>query len=328
MDAAKLPRWRGFNLVEKCNDKRNEPYREEHFLWMRQWGFDFVRLPLSYKCWTQADDWLAAREPVLAEVDQAVEFGRQYRIHVNINFHRAPGYCVNAPAEPLDLWTDRPALEACRRHWSLFARRYKGVPNERLSFNLLNEPVAEVSEESYARVVRELVAAIRREDPGRLIIADGLCWGKVPAFSLKDLGIAQSTRGYAPKQLTHYKASWMAESQPWALPTWPLDLGQQGGLWDRGRLDRECIAPWVQLESQGVGVHVGEFGSLNQTPHAAVLAWMGDLMGLWKRAGWGWTLWNLIGSFGIMDSRRADVAYEDFHGHKLDRRMLELLLAH
>ncbi len=34
---------------------------------------------------------------------------------------------------------------------------------------------------------------------------------------------------------------------------------------------------------------------------------------------------NFRGSFGILDSSRADVGYEDFHGHKLDRKMLELL---
>jgi hypothetical protein len=31
------------------------------------------------------------------------------------------------------------------------------------------------------------------------------------------------------------------------------------------------------------------------------------------------------GGFGIVDSERPEVAYEDFHGHKLDRGMLELI---
>ena len=30
--------------------------------------------------------------------------------------------------------------------------------------------------------------------------------------------------------------------------------------------------------------------------------------------------------FGFLDSGREDVKYEDFKGHKLDRKMLELLL--
>ena len=39
----------------------------------------------------------------------------------------------------------------------------------------------------------------------------------------------------------------------------------------------------------------------------------------------GYALWNFRGSFGILDSGRSDVAYDEFHGHKLDRKMLELL---
>ena len=46
---------------------------------------------------------------------------------------------------------------------------------------------------------------------------------------------------------------------------------------------------------------------------------------LWKAKGLGWALWNLRGRFGILDSGREDVAYDDFRGHKLDRKMLELL---
>jgi endoglucanase len=46
---------------------------------------------------------------------------------------------------------------------------------------------------------------------------------------------------------------------------------------------------------------------------------------LWKDAGWGWAMWNFRGGMGIMDSERADVAYEDFHGCKLDRKLLTLM---
>ncbi len=33
-----------------------------------------------------------------------------------------------------------------------------------------------------------------------------------------------------------------------------------------------------------------------------------------------------LGDFGPLDSKRTDVTYEDYKGHKLDRRMLELIL--
>ena len=79
------------------------------------------------------------------------------------------------------------------------------------------------------------------------------------------------------------------------------------------------------VEVAAGGVHVGEWGVYNRTPHDVTLAFMRDYLALWREVGWGWALWNFRGSFGVLDSGRADVAYEDYKGHKLDRKMLELL---
>jgi hypothetical protein len=354
----------------------------------------------------------------------------------------------------------------------MFARRYCGQPNERVSFNLMNEP-AGVDGQTYAAAVRKLVAAIRAEDPQRLIIADGLQWGTVPVPELRDLHIAQATRGYTPGELTHYKATWV-NSAHFPDPQWPrplppngtllgpqkkegsyplviegpfpaatelrlhvmtvsmaatlvveadgqsvfekafrcgpgegewktaefkeqyqvyqnlydrdytavipagtqqvrvrvaagdwLQVGQIGlkpvtgdgveatltlrqefgkkpdllryapgavegpfpGLAVQGKawLWTTCVQPWQALDSQGVGVMVGEWGAFNKTPHAIVLRWAEDCLSNWQQAGWGWAMWNFRGPFGILDSGRADVAYEDFQGHKLDRQLLDLL---
>jgi len=325
--ASRLPRWRGFNLLEKFtyNKSGNPPFRERDFALMQEWGFDFARLPMSYLCWTAPDDWLKLRESELKQIDQAVELGRKYGVHINLNFHRAPGYCVNPPKEPLDLWKDDKALEACAFHWAQFAKRYKGIPNAQVSFDLLNEP-GDYPEPTYVRVVTRLVKAIHAEDPRRLVIADGLRWGTKPVQGLADLGIAQSTRGYEPTRISHYKANWMKGSDQWPEPTWPLKINEKE-TWDKERLRRDHIGPWKALADKGVGVHVGEWGAFNKTPHAVAIAWMHDCLELWKEAGWGWALWNFHGAFGILDSGRADVSYESFRGEKLDREMLNLLQA-
>ena len=151
-------RRRGFNLLEKFGVRWNASFVERDFEWIADWGFDFVRLPMDYRCWTEPDDWTEFREDVLKEIDEGVDFGRRYGVHVNLNFHRAPGYCVNPPKEPLDLWKDDEALDVCARHWAQFARRYKGIPNEELSFDLLNEP-AVIPEDTYIRLVKSLVKA-------------------------------------------------------------------------------------------------------------------------------------------------------------------------
>ena len=328
--AAHLPRWRGFNLTEKVSQRRggNPPFQESDFALLEEWGFDFARLPLSYLCWADPADWFKVRaegEAELEHLDDAVQFGGKHGVHVNLNLHRAPGYCVNPPKEPLDLWTDEKALDGCAFQWGMLAKRFKGVPNERVSFDLLNEP-ANVPEETYVRIVKRLVQAIRAEDPQRLIIADGIRWGRDPVHALAGLGIAQSTRGYDPMELTHYQANWVRGADKWPEPAWPLKRDAKSDL-DKEFLRKDRITPWKTLEEKGVGIHVGEWGAFSHTPHPVVLSWMGDVLDLWKQAGWGWALWNLRGGFGVLDSQRADVKYEDFRGHKLDREMLKVLQA-
>jgi endoglucanase len=329
--ARSIPRWRGFNL-QGFFTPPGRPYEEFDFASMAEWGFDFARLPLSYWVWGSRDDWSRIREEPLVEIDRAIELGRRYGVHVNLNFHRLPGYCINGrDQEPMDLFAGTPAerataLEAATRHWQAFARRYKGVPNSRLSFDLINEPPRMASEDRYVEVVRALVAGIRAVDPGRLIFADGIDIGQTPVFGIVDLGLVQSTRGYLPKAVSHYTATWVPkdEFESFAPPTWPLK-DDKAQTWDRARLRREYVEKYRPLVAKGVRVHVGEWGVFNKTPHAVALAWMRDSLAVWKEAGWGNALWELRGSFGVLDSGRADVAYEDFKGHKLDRKMLELL---
>jgi endoglucanase len=125
-------------------------------------------------------------------------------------------------------------------------------------------------------------------------------------------------------QLTHYKANWVSGADQWPEPQWPLKLGNKQVI-DKEHLRKDRIEPWKKLEAKGVGIHVGEWGAFNHTPHKVALAWMRDCLELWKEAGWGWALWNLREGFGVLNSQRADVSYQNFRGEKLDREMLELL---
>ncbi len=361
---AKLPRWRGFNLLEKFIARvENVPFHEQDFAMMAEWGFNFARLPMSYRCWSTPEKWREMDEQVLKEIDDAVRYGQQHGIHVSLNFHRAPGYSVDrGQEEPFNLWKDTEALEACAYQWGQFAARYKGIPNSQLSFDLVNEPASKdwaknetLDDATYTRVAKALCEAIRAEDPDRLIIADGLAYGRIPVPMLAELKIAQSTRGYDPFTISHWKAGWVKGSENWPKPTWPLPVSPDeaargaaqverlraeypdnsilqkerdidfGATWTRDRMRQQYIAPWQELEAMGVGVHVGECGAFQHTPHDVALAWFEDLLALWQEAGWGFGIWNFRGTFGILDSGRTDVAYENFRGHQLDRRYLELL---
>ncbi|WKN42650.1 glycoside hydrolase family 5 protein [Tunicatimonas pelagia] len=324
--ADNIPMWKGFNLLEKFDGQSNKPYRESDFKMMADWGFNFARLPMSYWTWGDVNDWSKIDEATLKHIDEAINYGQKHRVHVNLNFHRAPGYCINGgDLEPYQLFEDEEAQDATRFHWRTFAKRYQGIPNYDLSFDLLNEPPF-IPEAQHNPVMLSVIEAIRDADPDRLIVVDGLAVGRDPIIGFADKNVVQSTRGYDPMRVSHHEASWIPGSDIWPEPTWPLTTDEE--TVDQAKLRQQLIEPWQTVVTQGVKVHVGEWGAYNQTPHEVALAWMEDLLQLWQEAGWGWALWNLRGSFGVLDSGREDVEYEDYQGHKLDRKMLELLQAY
>ncbi len=331
----RIPRWRGFNLTELTGGDRDRSFREEDFAWIAELGFDFVRIPMSYWAWSSPDDWMTIDEDGLAKVDEAVEYGQKHGLHVNLNLHRIPGYCVNRRELEPHLLFDSPraemelAMEAAIHHWRTLAERYRHTSNQDVSYDLFNEPPWMHHDQSrYVEVAHRLVGAIRDVDAERLIVADGGDIGQTPVPGVVGLGLVQSTRGYLPKMVSHYTATWVPEDEfeSFDTPVWPM-RADDGRLWDKEVLRAELVDKWVPLVNQGVPVHVGEWGCYNETPHAAALAWMEDVTSLWREMGWGWAMWNFRGSFGILDSGRDDVDYEDFRGHQLDRKMADLLLA-
>ena len=319
---------KGFNLLNKFNPDYQTPFDEKDFEIVAEWGFNFLRLPLSYWCWSKKDNWYHVDEKVLKEIDKAVELGQKYKIHVNLNFHRVPGYCINPPHEKAYLFDSAEALDACAFHWRLFAERYSSYSSKYLSFNLINEAPS-IADEKYDKVVRRLTDTIRAISPKRKIIVDGLDVGARPLMSIaKEKNIIQSGRGYQPMLISHYGASWVYGTSPMYFPkdklSWPLE--ENGKIYNKQWLRDTLNRNWQPFTEQGGEVHIGEFGCHNCTPHDVALRWLDDLLAVFDENGWGWSLWNLHGSFGVMDSERSDVIYEDYKGHRLDRKMLDVLL--
>lgn len=219
---------KGFNLLGYFDvNWSNDAFLEKDFIVMQDLDFNFVRLPLDYRTYTLPGNWDNFTESKLAKIDQVIEWGEQYNVHICINLHRAPGYCVNKtgnlPAnQQLDLWSDTVAQNAFANHWYMFANRYKNISAERLSFNLVNEP-NDVEENVYVPVMKKAIEAIHDITPNRVIFVDGLGFGRGLLLSLKDEpNIAQSIHSYDPFQLTHYKANWVNGSSDWPVPKWPM----------------------------------------------------------------------------------------------------------
>lgn len=332
-----FPRWRGFNLLgmfaSETSDYRDfrSPgyYVEEDFKMIADWGFDFVRLPLSYRVWSDASDPYTIREEQLAPLDEAVSLGEKYNLHVNIAMHRLPGYCVNTDEHPEEtgrLWQGGEALDAAVYQWTEIAKRYAGIRSDRLSFNVINEPNRQISPAEYRSVCQGVIDGVRKITPDRLFILDGVNYGDTPpVYAMRHFeNCGYSCRGYEPRRLTHYDGTPGCE-----IPIWP-DSRKFDGDGERTVCDRremeEFFGIWAALsEAMQVGVHCGEMGVHYACPHDVACRWLTDVLAILKSYNIGFALWNLRGKFGIMDNGRTDVELKSFHGHTLDEKMLKIL---
>ena len=279
-----LPRWRGFNLLDYFGptppvEHLSYATSEDDFKWMAEWGFDFVRIPMAYPRYIQYDrtkdvtpdevlniDW-----KVVEEIVQLIELANKYKLHVSLDLHRAPGYCVNAGFnEPYNLWKDETAQHAFKFHWEMWAKRLKEFTRDQVSFDLVNEPSMRenmndqfgsrdtVPGAIYRKVAKETTEVIRKYNSARIVVADGNDVGSSVIPEITDLEIAQSCRGYFPHYISHYRAPWVYKNPDTApMPVWP-------GTIDNKYFGRESLekfyAPWIELVKKGVGVHCGECG--------------------------------------------------------------------
>lgn len=342
-----LPRWRGFNLLDFFSPQKQHDRgvtTNEEFKWMSDWGFDFVRIPMAYPRYVKfdpsknitPDEVLNFDQQAIDEVADLVERANKYNLHVSLDLHRAPGFCVNAGFnEPYNLWEDKEAQEAFYAHWEMWAKTFAGKSREQVSFDLVNEPCTRedmndqhshrgaIPGELYREVVLNCMKVIHKHNPDRLIVADGNNVGSEVIPEIFDLNVGQSCRGYYPHYISHYRASWVFKN-PDDSPAvvWP-------GTIDGKDFSRKSIEnfyePWIDAVKQGVGVHCGECGCYNQTPHDVFLAWFEDVLSVLTQNNIGWGLWEFKGTFGLLNSGRKDVNYVDWYGNKLDEKLLKLL---
>jgi len=319
-----------FQWMLVSEGQRPRPTDERALDFLAGYGFDFVRLPSDYRVWTTDFDYLHPDETVFQAIDDALAHCRARGIHLSLNLHRAPGYCISRQEiERDDLWHDEVAQDGFVAIWEGFARRYLGVPIHALSFDLINEPpqvgLRGFSRDTHERLIRRTVAAIRAIDATRSIIIDGLDGGNLAMPELTDLGLTHSGRGYAPYPVSHWGADWFDGWKLGDAPRWP-GVEFEGRRWDRDDL-LAFYGPWRDVAAAGTPIHIGEFGCYDRTPNGDALRWLGDLLGIWREAGWGWAMWNFEGPFGIIGHRREGARFEMRGGYPVDIDLLDLLLA-
>lgn len=279
------------------------------------WGFTSVRLPVD-AAYLFSDGGRGPLNPArLARVKNACRWAWDAGLHVVLDLHQCAWHSFT-DAALTDLWTRSDAREAFAAQWEELASALRSSEGP-LWVEPLNEPTAS-NPSDWNRVAKRLVEAIHRADPDRVVVVESTQWGHVDhleslAREVAGEGVVLSFHFYEPLFFTHQKAPWWKDGEfyretveyPGEMPLWReyllrADLPASGRAllerrgpvhWDREAL-RGLLAPAFALRKRGVPLYCGEFGVYEITPRASRLAYLRDMMPLFRDLGAGWAYWN------------------------------------
>ena len=244
---------------------------------VRDCGLNFVRLGLSFSrlqgtARPEFGEDGCVNLARLRELDQILAWCMERDIHLQLMAADLPDEYLNAVGGDFFAWIERMGhgpqtdeeIADFAAFWGMLARRYADIPNEYLSFNLMNEPWIE-TDEDYARQFGPAVEAIRAQSPNRTIVADIHNPGTLTGETMAEMGVALSSHFYEPNRFIT-TSGWSEED--WTREavqsvTWPMD-GHDVRYYftnaDSGLVLYDTVRSTAQ--AHGVGFMMGECGIL------------------------------------------------------------------
>lgn len=180
-----LPNWRGCNISYNsmfdgalCHNP-DDALTESNLDYLRELGVNFVHIYLSWSYFQGPDHTFDSKVNLsrLEQLDTIISWCMERDIHIQLVFNDVPN--LNFNHQDINEWfnlcnsvfTDEAVKESVTAFWRMLAKRYADIPNNFLSFNLMNE-CDPIDDENYAWALGDAVAAIWEESPGRVIVAD------------------------------------------------------------------------------------------------------------------------------------------------------------
>ncbi len=206
-----LPAWRGCNISFNsmfsgalCGDP-DDTFAEANLDYIKELGMNFVHLYLSWSYFQGPG--LTAENVVnlsrLEQLDEIISWCIERDIHIQLVFNDVPNLDFDAAYDRVEDWniacstvfTDETVRDTVTAFWRMLARRYADIPNNYLSFNLMNE-CSPADDENYVWAFADAVNAIWEQSPGRVIVADVHAGMEVTGAGMAGLGCALSCHFY------------------------------------------------------------------------------------------------------------------------------------
>jgi len=295
---------------------------------IKSMGFDHVRLSVNPQPFMDAGRH-GGREEYFGYLDAAMKMILDAGLAVELDMHPESDFKARLAKEDdfVERFTD---------FWRTVAQRYSSWDQERVFFEILNEPEMRDPYRWYG-VEAKIVVAIRQAAPGNTIIAAGARWDDdddmVFMEPVRDPNVIYVFHFYEPHIFTHQGATWGAYYWHWLkglhYPSSPENAAQVAAAvpeapermqviryrldhWDAARIDAEISQAADWAKQRGVPVICNEFGVHRPYADPADRSrWISDVRTALERHGIGWTMWDYSGNFGVVTKQDGKITPDE-----------------
>lgn len=308
-------------------------FTREDILFLKEQGFDHVRLPIEESIMWQED---GTRNPhAFQMLDTAIEWANEADLTVIVDLHIVNSHHFNASNDggKNTLFSDPASQDHLVSLWDDLSSFLEKWNNDFLAYEILNEAVAD-NHEDWNKLLAKCIPAIRKLEPERPLIIGSNRWQQAETMPFlkipfNDPNIILSYHFYAPFPFTHYQASWVGgygdydgpinypglitdQETLTSLPEGPAKsmLADNLGPHTKETL-REEMQPAINFARQhNMPLYCGEWGSLKTVDREDMLQWYRDMSEILREEGVQSAIWDYKGGFNIVNGKTGKPDHE------------------
>ncbi|MBQ4610101.1 MAG: cellulase family glycosylhydrolase [Clostridia bacterium] len=205
-----LPNWKGCNIsfssmfAWALSNNPDDTIAEGNFDYLKDLGVNFVHMYVAWSYLQGPDHTFDSKVNLsrLEQLDDIISWCMERDIHMQLVFNDVPNLDFNNQEDGEwfnrcnAVFHDEAVRDTVTEFWRMLAKRYADIPNNYLSFNLMNE-CDPVDDANYVWGLGDAVAAIREATPHRVIVADVHTGSQeVTGATMAELGCALSYHYY------------------------------------------------------------------------------------------------------------------------------------